>query len=35
MFEAETVIEIKLEFIGNGFWSVFEETELQIDQKLF
>ena len=34
MFEAKTVIGIKLWFTGNDFWPVFTETEQQIDRTI-
>ena len=34
MFEAKTVIEIKLQYAGNGLLPVFRETEQQIDRKI-
>ena len=33
MFEAKTVIKIKLELTGKGLWPVFTGTDLQIDRK--
>ena len=34
-FEAKTFIDIKILFTGNVLWTVFTETELQINQKTF
>ena len=33
IFEAKTVIEIKLKLTANGCWPVFKETELPIERK--
>ena len=33
MFEAKSVIKIKLKLTGNGLWPWSTQTELQIDRK--